>query len=343
MLVDGKSAWLQMVDADGLIHGQMNPMGCPHSRASHYKPNNAQVPKVSKLYGKECRSLFGAGHRTYPIEPGNPMVGRRHEDWVQVGADMSGLQQRGLGHYLAPLDGGSYGEMVVSKDIHWVYTEALGLVPEGTERDKKNPLHEIVRETGGKTFGYSYLFGCFPPKSGAVIRNCCTIARQKGYPELYERFFGKGEANGTVGKRVRQQFDEKLKLGKLNARLLYNYKLPGKWTKHIKGLDGRMVPIRSEHSLLNFALSSAEAIICKNWLCDFYDEMLRRGYRWGWDGDFTIMLWVHDEIQVAARKGISEEVGQLLVSCAKAVGEKLGFRVPLASEFKIGKHWADCH
>ena len=336
MLADGKGAWLQKVDSDGLIHGSMNPMGTPHSRASHYGPNLAQVPANKKLYGKECRALFGAGH----MGP----------DWVQVGADMSGLQQRALGHYLAPLDGGAYGKIVASEDIHWVYTRALGLVGEDVERDKTSELHEVLREMGGKRHGYSYLFGCFPTKTGSVIRDCCTTARQKGYPEFYERYFGKGETNKAVGERVRKVFDEKLKLGDLNARLIQNYRRkvgpdgkPWSWEKHIPGLDGRMVPCRSEHSLLNYALSSAEAILCKTWLCDSYDALIKRGYRWGWNGDFVFMLWVHDEIQSAARKGIEEEVGRIKVACAQAVGEKLGFRVPVASEYKIGRTWADCH
>jgi DNA polymerase-1 len=334
MIADGDAAWLKKVDSEGLIHGRMNPMGTPHSRASHFDPNCGQVPANKKLYGKECRALFGAGHKR--IQPGET-------EWVQVGVDCAGLQQRGLGHYLAPMDGGEYGRMVASKDIHWVYTQALGLVGEDVERDEHDELHEVMREMGGKRHGYSYLFGCFPPKTGSVIRDCCTTARQKGYPELYERYFGKGETNKQVGERVRKVFDEKLNLGALQKRLQHNYRLPGPWKGHIRGLDGRMVPCRSEHSLLNFALSSAEAIICKTWLVLCFKELTKRGYRWGWDGDFVFMLWVHDEIQCAARKGIEEEVGKIMVECATAAGLKLGFRVPVASKYKIGRTWAECH
>jgi DNA polymerase-1 len=101
------------------------------------------------------------------------------------------------------------------------------------------------------------------------------------------------------------------------------------------------VPCRSEHSLLNYLLSSAEAILCKMWLCDAADELERRGYRFGWDGDFVLMLWVHDEIQVAVKQGYGRRSWTLLVACAKRAGEKLGFRVPLASEYKTGRTWAD--
>lgn len=329
MLSDGDAAWLKKVESDGCIHGSMNPMGTPHSRASHFGPNMAQVPKVQKLYGKECRSLFGAGHKG--------------PEWVQVGADMAGLQLRALGHYLAPIDGGVYGRTVVSSDVHWFHAQAATLVDADVKRDKSNPLHEIIRDTGAKPYGYSYLFGCFPPKSGAVVRNMCIIARQKGYPELYDRFFGKGQSNKVVGEKTRAYFDEYLKLGELNRRLAYNFNLPGKWRHHITGLDGRKVPCRSRHSLLNYLLSSAEAIITKTWIVLIYEEMTKRGWRFGWDGEWVMMLWVHDETQIAVRKGMEEEVGRIVVDCAKRAGEVLGFRVPLASEHKIGRNWAETH
>ncbi len=94
---------------------------------------------------------------------------------------------------------------------------------------------------------------------------------------------------------------------------------------------------------MNFALSSAEAILCKTWAVSAYDEMLSRGYKFGWDGDFTFMGWIHDELQCAARAGLEQELGDVLVKSAIAAGEKLDFRVPLASEYKIGQTWADTH
>jgi DNA polymerase-1 len=184
----------------------MNPMGTPHSRASHYGPNLAQVPKVQKLYGKECRGLFGAGHHK---------SGR----FVQVGADMSGLQQRALGHYLAPIDGGAYGEMVVSQDIHWVYAQAATLVPEGSSRQegpaaRHHPRHrlEAIRlRVPVRVLSQEVGSG------GAQVRHHGTA---EGLPELYERFFGNGEGDAKVGERVRKEFDERLKLGELQTKLL---------------------------------------------------------------------------------------------------------------------------
>jgi hypothetical protein len=54
-------------------------------------------------------------------------------------------------------------------------------------------------------------------------------------------------------------------------------------------------------------VTSAEAVICKRWLADTYDE-LRATFRYGWDGDLVIVLWVHDEIVCCCRAEIAEQV-----------------------------------
>jgi Autographiviridae DNA-directed DNA polymerase len=336
-IADGDNAWLKKVGDDDRMHGAMDPMGTVHSRASHFSPNMGQVPASKSPYGKECREAFGP----------NGMKAYNGEEIVQVGADMSGLQLRALAHLLHPLDGGAYSAIVTSGDVHWSHTQAMGLVGPDEPRDKHSELHNILREKGAKTFGYSYLFGCFPPKSGRVVRDCLITARNKdqswGY--LYDKFFLK-EVKGKVrvrsdkevGTEVRKSFDERLKLGKLHAKLKACMK---HFKNHLPGLDGRLVPCRSEHSALNFACSSIEAILCKEWIISSYDALVAKGYVWG--KDFWFMAWVHDEVQVACRKSIAEEVGQTLVACAKEAGDKLGFRVPLASEYKIGRNWAECH
>lgn len=336
-IADGDNAWLKKIGDDGRMHGAMDPMGTVHSRASHFSPNMGQVPASKSPYGHECRSAFGP----------NGMKAADGEEIVQVGADMSGLQLRALAHLLHPLDGGAYSNIVTSGDVHWSHTQAMGLVGPDEPRDKNSELHNILREKGAKTFGYSYLFGCFPPKSGRVVRDCLITARNKN-PEwgyLFDKFFceevkGKKRirSDKAVGTEVRKSFDERLKLGKLHAKLkacMKHYK------NHLPGLDGRLVPCRSDHSALNFACSSIEAILCKEWVISSYDALIAKGYVWG--RDFWFMGWVHDEVQVACRKSIAEEVGQTLVACAKEAGVKLGFRVPLASEYKIGRNWAECH
>lgn len=333
-LADGDNAWLKKVGSDGKMHGAMDTMGTVHSRASHFSPNMGQVPASKSPYGRECRQLFG---------PNQCRIGG--EKAVQVGADMSGLQLRGLAHYLYPFDDGAYCRIVTEGDVHWSHAQAMGLVDDNEARDKHSELHEILREKGAKTFGYAYIFGCFEKKSGAIVRDCTTTAKKKNpaFSFVYDKFFGDGQSDTAVGKLVRKKFDEKLNLDKLQEKLKVILRYQHPWKGHIPGLDGRWVPCRSDHSVLNFALSSAEAILCKEWIITAYDALRAKGYKWGWDGDFVFILWVHDELQVACKESIAEEVGKTLVECAKQTGIKLGFRVPLASEYKVGRNWADTH
>jgi DNA polymerase-1 len=111
---------------------------------------------------------------------------------------------------------------------------------------------------------------------------------------------------------------------------------------YLKALDGRHVPIKSDHAALNYLLQGAGAILCKQWLADFYTEACQR-WTWGYHGDFVIVGWIHDELQVACRKGLEEDIGRLLVTTAKSAGAPYGFKVPLDSKYSIGTSWKETH
>lgn len=108
---EGKNSWLNLYNkTTGRIHGSVITNGAVTGRMTHNYPNIAQVPSVGKPYGKECRGLF-------KVPKGKKLVG----------VDVSGLELRMLGHFLAPHDGGSYADTVVNGDIHTVNQEAAGL------------------------------------------------------------------------------------------------------------------------------------------------------------------------------------------------------------------------
>ena len=109
-LAAGKQAWLKAVQADGKIHGRVNPCGAVSGRATHSSPNIAQVPHNGAPYGKDCRSLFHVP-----------------DGWWQAGIDACGLELRCLAHYLAPYDDGHYADVVVNGDIHTLNQKAAGL------------------------------------------------------------------------------------------------------------------------------------------------------------------------------------------------------------------------
>jgi len=139
-----------------------------------------------------------------------------------------------------------------------------------------------------------------------------------------------------TGKRALNQFVNATPgLRQLRASLIRAHREHG-W---LEGLDGRRVPTEADYKALNRIVTSSEAIICKRWLVDVYGELCAR-FRYGPDGDAYLALWIHDELAVCCRPTIAEQVGEILVRCARKAGEPYGFRLPLEAEFKIGRSWA---
>lgn len=126
------NAWLTS-ESDGRIHSRYNPLGTATTRATHSKPNIAQVPK-----GPKFRCLFR------PTDPGR----------VMVGCDLSGIQLRCLAHYLSYYDNGSYARALLEDDIHTVNQKAAGL-----------PTRDDA-----KTFIYALMFGAGDKKIGKIVK-----------------------------------------------------------------------------------------------------------------------------------------------------------------------------
>ena len=287
---EGQYGWLKMVQADGHIHGNVNPNAAVTARASHTSPNIAQVPACKSPYGKECRELF-----TVP------------EGWVLMGSDMSGLELRCLGHYLAVYDDGEYVHIVVNGDIHTVNMKAMGI----TDRDKaKTIIYAILYGAGADLIG-SHIGG--GAKEGKALKRKLF----KGVPAL-------------------KKFADAIK-DKLDGQTTDNKPLT------VKGLDKRTLYVRSKHSALNLILQSTGAILCKMWITLIEKELQARGYKHGWDGDYAFCAWVHDEVQIACKKGIENEVGEICREAAAQTGLIFKFRCPLTADYSVGRSWAETH
>lgn len=324
-LATGDRAWLKHVGPDGRIHGVINPMGTATSRAAHYYPNLGQVPAVRSPYGKECRALFHAP-----------------AGWVLVGADMGGLELRGLAHYLAPMDAGKYADVVVNADPHWLHVTLSGLVPGDLTYDKSIHWHRVLRD-GIKRYMYAIIYGAGNEAAGHYLMETIIAVNNAGgglkVPRIPDDPVKAQAAYKRLGRTVRDRLMEKIEgFGVLKQKIAMQVDRHG-W---VPGIDGRRVPARSEHSALNFLIQSAGAILCKRWGCDAVDQMESK-WKIGWEGDFVPVLWVHDEYQVACRQGLEAEVGIILTSTARAAGEPYGFRVPLTSDWSSGRTWADTH
>jgi DNA polymerase I-like protein with 3'-5' exonuclease and polymerase domains len=223
-----------------------------------------------------------------------------------VGADLSGLELRCLAHFMHRWDAGTYGETVIN-----------GKQDDGTD------IHSVNQRAAGlptrdaaKTFIYGFLYGAGDAKVGTIVG---------------------GDAKD--GKRLKQQF---LKHTPALANL--REAVGEAATRgYLKGLDGRKLHIRSEHAALNVLLQSAGALISKQWLIEVDAWANNRGLKYGYDGDWTMLGWIHDEIQFAVKQDLAKEFGEAVIECARLAGYYFKFNLPIGAEYKIGNTWADTH
>lgn len=300
-LADGKNAWLSMIGKDGNIHGSVIPNGAVSGRATHSRPNVAQVPHVGSPYGKECRELF-----------------RVPDGWWQAGIDACGLELRCLAHFMYKYDGGQYAHTILNGDIHTMNQKAAGL----------------PTRNQAKTFIYAYLYGAGDYKIGKIIGGTAGQGKQikkkfnKAIPAI-------AKLRQAVENALVYPIDFKSTHGKPKVT----------WKRHfLYGLDRRKLHVRSPHSALNLLLQSAGALICKKWIVTTEERLLARGLRHGWDGDFALMAWIHDEQQIACR---TEEIAKIVCEEAQQAmrdtQKYFNFHVQLDTEGIIGHNWFDCH
>ena len=187
-------------------------------------------------------------------------------------------------------------------------------VVNGDIHSKNQESAGLPTRSNAKTFIYGFLYGAGDEKIGKII--------------------GKG---ATEGRKIKSQFLKKTPaLKKLREAASKAAKNRG-W---LKGLDGRIIPIRHSHAALNTLLQSAGAIICKTWYVQIEELLRLHGYT---REDVTIVAFIHDEVQLLVREGLEEEIGKLTKDAMWDVEELFKFRCPLDSEFKHGSTWADTH
>jgi len=111
---------------------------------------------------------------------------------------------------------------------------------------------------------------------------------------------------------------------------------------YITGILGHRIPIRSEHSGLNFLLQGSAGTLSNIWLLDSYKKLIQIGYEWS--KDFVFLMHVHDEIQLAVRDPKeADKIGLALCEVAQTTGTQLKLRVPIDAEYKLGGNWSECH
>ena len=139
--------------------------------------------------------------------------------------------------------------------------------------------------------------------------------------------------NTADGKRARQYFfDNKPTFKSLRDRVQR-----ASTKKFLKGLDGRKLYVRNQHSALNTLLQGAGAIVMKKGL-QILDDVLKLN-----KVDYKFVANIHDEWQIEVVESQADFVGRSAVDSIIKAGEHFNLRCPLDGEYKIGGDWSETH
>ena len=239
------------------------------------------------------------GHQCRGLFGGGP-------DRVNVGADASGLQLRLLGHYLARWDAGAFARQCEDGDIHEYMRQGTGL----HTRDKQ------------KTWTYAMLFGAAPALLGRTVIADHVAAGLPAPKQSRARTLGK-QSLDNLGDAIPA-------FPKIQAALEASAE-----RGYLETLDGRKIPVASQHLALAMLLQGAEAIIMKKAIDIAAPQLLRLDARlWG---------WVHDELQVDCDPHQAPFVGEILSLAIVQAGEYYNLRVRLDADYQVGESWRDTH
>jgi len=183
-------------------------------------------------------------------------------------------------------------------------------VVEGDIHTKNQNAAGLQTRAQAKTFIYALLYGAGPAKIGKIVGGSA-----KDGQKLIDTFLRNTPALQALRNKI--------------EKLSVQGSLPG--------LDGRKLQIRSAHAALNTLLQSAGAIVMKQALV-LFDEQIRKK-----NLDAKFCANVHDEWQLEVLEKDAQTVGELGVDSIRKAGVVLGMRCQLDGEYKIGNNWKETH
>jgi len=221
-----------------------------------------------------------------------------------VGADSSGNQMRGLCHYIGD---DNFTNEVINGDIHQKNADILSRV------------YSCPRRTA-KPWLYAYLFGAGPSKLGTILT---------------------GKSDTKVGKESAALFETSIPgLKELKDKLSNLFDNTsnafGKDKAFIRGVDGRMVFVNSQHQVLNYLLQTAEGVTCKAAIVYLKRKLQERGIQ------FYFSIHYHDELAVVVKDEYAEEVKELAIEAFTEAPKWFGINC-MGGDAHIGKTYAEVH
>ena len=161
-----------------------------------------------------------------------------------------------------------------------------------------------------KTFIYAFLLGAGVGKIAEIL-GCNGAQANKSMQNFYE-------ALPTL-KRLKSEASRAASMG---------------W---MKGLDGRILSIGSEHLALSVYLQGGETVIMRLANVFWQRQAKKEGI------NFKQCAWVHDEWQTEVDEHQAHRLGEIQVQSIVDAGKFFKLNCPMDGEAKIGKNWLETH
>ena len=161
-----------------------------------------------------------------------------------------------------------------------------------------------------KTFIYAFLLGAGVGKIAEIL-GCNGAQANKAMQNFYEAL--------PSLKRLKSEASRAAGMG---------------W---MKGLDGRILTIGSEHLALSVYLQGGETVIMRLANLFWQRQAKKEGL------NFKQCAWVHDEWQTEVDANQAERLGEIQVQSIIDAGAFFKLNCPMDGEAKIGKNWLETH
>jgi len=171
----------------------------------------------------------------------------------------------------------------------------------------------LPTRNNAKTFIYGFLYGAGDAKVGKIVNG---TAKQGS--ALKEKFLKELPALAKVKQWVEFQVAK---------------------TSTVELVDGRKAPVRSKHAALNTLLQGSGAVVSKYWMI-LANRNLTKAFG---HNKVKQLAYVHDELQFSVHPSIAEAAGKIITDSAIEAGTRLGIKMPINAEFKIGRDWSETH
>ena len=328
---EANTGYLSLVREDGRVPTSADTVGAASGRYKHRGICN--IPRVSSLFGKELRELFGCG-----------------DGLLQLGFDFASVEARMQGHYCIPYtEGELMAERLVAEkpnDIHTLTAKAMGIT-----RDH------------AKSVNYAVLYGAMPPKLVKML-GVSSRRAEEIYAAFWEQNIALKELRDRVvehwkknGRKCIQAIDGRMLMSRSEHSLL-NLLFQSAAALFAKYTVVECCRILEEKNLLADPFKNSIKDVCIWLMIVYHDEVQFAFHPSLCEKELKKFVDKGDaESYHASNKGSSDVsffdggyhvagnfvLPEVIQESIMNMEELLKLKVDLGFSWSVGKNWAECH